>query len=108
MHTKTSNLCVAPETLILTNNGYAEIQDCVNEKTTIWNGFEWSEVIPQKTGENQRLITVITSDGQKLECTEYHKWYIQTQDSRGKASKIIEKRTHELCVGDKIIKNKTN
>ena len=102
---KTSNLCVAPETLILTSNGWQEIQNCANEKTTIWNGFEWSEVTPRKTGENQNLITVKTSDGQTLECTEYHKWYIQKQDSRGMATKIIKKSTNELCIGDKIIKS---
>lgn len=105
MKPKTSNLCVAPETLILTDNGWVDIKGCANQKTTIWNGFEWSDVVPRKTGENQKLITVVTSDGQKLECTEYHKWYIQTQDAYGKATKIIEKRTHELCVNDKIIKN---
>lgn len=101
---KTSNLCVAPETLILTSNGWKEIQSCANEKTTIWNGFEWSDVVPIKTGENQKLLTIKTNDGQELVCTNYHKWYVQTQDSFGGISKIICKRTHELEVGDKIIK----
>jgi len=62
-------------------------------------------VTPRKTGENQNLITVKISDGQMLECTEYHKWYIQKQDSRGMATKIIKKSTNELCIGDKIIKS---
>lgn len=101
---KTSNLCVAPETLILTSNGWQEIQNCEKQKTTIWNGFEWSDVIPVKTGENQQLLTIKTSDGQALDCTEYHKWYIQTQDKFGNTHQIICKRTHELEVGDKIIK----
>jgi len=99
-----SNLCVAPETLILTSNGWQEIQSCADKKTTIWNGFEWSEVVPVKTGENQQLITIETNDSQELTCTEYHKWYIQTQNTFGGISKIICKRTHELNVGDKIIK----
>ncbi|NBP00131.1 MAG: hypothetical protein EBU90_08360 [Proteobacteria bacterium] len=101
---KTSNLCVAPETLILTSNGWQEIQSCENEKTVIWNGFEWSEVTPVKTGENQKLFSVTTNTGNKIECTEYHKWYIEVQDQRSHQNTIIiEKRTHELNVGDIII-----
>lgn len=95
-----SNLCVAPETLVLTKQGYvpiAELEDCVVD---VWNGEEWSEVLPKKTGTNQKLLKVTTSAGQTLEGTEYHKWYVF--DGYGKP--YIEKRTYELKEGDKLIK----
>lgn len=47
------NPCVSGNTLILTNEGYKRIDKCV-DKTTIWNGFEWSNVTPCVTGYDQR------------------------------------------------------
>jgi ribonucleotide reductase alpha subunit len=77
---KSSNLCVAPETKILTDKGHIEIQSLVGEKVNVWNGEQFSEVEVVKTGENQELIDVYTSDGCKLSCTKYHKFY----NSQGK------------------------
>lgn len=93
------NLCVAPETKILTKNGYEIIEELIDQDVTVWNGFEWSDVKVVKTGENQKLLKVITSSGQELEATEYHKWYVKDG-----YSKTVEKRTHELKSGDKLIK----
>lgn len=95
-----SNLCVAPETKVLTDNGYIPIIDLVDQDVNIWNGEEWSSVNIVKTGENQELVEVNLSSGNSLECTLYHKWYIQD----GYDGKVSEKRTHELKVGDKLIK----
>lgn len=96
-----SNLCVAPETEILTKDGYQIISDLEGQDVEVWNGEEWSPTTVVKTGENQKLVKVLTSSNQELVCTEYHKWYVQEGFSRGK---IIEKRTHELKCGDKLIK----
>ena len=71
-----SNLCVAPETLILTDKGHVTIQDMEDQKVNVWNGEEFSEVTVTKTGINQELIDVFTDDGSKLSCTPYHKFYI--------------------------------
>lgn len=98
-----SNLCVAPETLILTSDGYQQIADIVNEKVEVWNGNEWSAVTVRKTGENQKLIRVITNSGLDLECTPYHKFYVAVRDEKLK-TKIFEKRAHELKPDDKLIK----
>lgn len=100
---KTSNLCVAPETKILTKQGWVEIQTLKDQGVEIWNGFEWSEVEVKKTGTNQKLIKVKTSDGNELYCTEYHKWHLQLGYKNYKTNKVI-KTTNELNVGDKIIK----
>jgi ribonucleotide reductase alpha subunit len=73
---KSSNLCVAPETLVLTDRGHIPIQSIVNETVSVWNGSEWSEVVIRKTGEDQELIEVKTSTGLSLHCTKYHKFYV--------------------------------
>jgi ribonucleoside-diphosphate reductase alpha chain len=95
-----SNLCVAPETLVLTDKGHQIISLLVGRKTNVWNGKEWSEVEVAKTGENQKLLTVRLSDGRELDVTESHKWYIQDSYS----GPPREARTIELEVGQKLIK----
>lgn len=98
---KLSNLCVAPETKILTDKGYLAISELEDQDVNVWNGKEWSKTSVIKTGENQKLVTVTTSSNQELTCTEYHKFYVQNDYSRGS---VVEKRTHELKSGDKLIK----
>ena len=75
---KSSNLCVAPETMILTSNGYYKIQELENQEVDVWNGQEFTKTKIQKTAENQELIKVKLSNGSELECTPYHKFYIAT------------------------------
>ena len=98
---KSSNLCVAPETKILTDTGHVEIQTLEGKSVNVWNGKEFSEVQVFKTGENQELIDVETSDGCKLTCTKYHKFFIQNGYSK-KSKSVVEAK--DLKEGDKIIK----
>jgi len=98
---KSSNLCVAPETVILTSNGYFQIQNLENQSVKVWNGEEWSETIVRKTGENQSLLTVKMSNGNEIECTPYHKFYIEEMVEN--VVKIKQVRAHELEHGMKII-----
>ncbi len=95
-----SNLCVAPETKILTRAGYTAIAELEGETLDIWNGQEWSEVDVVKTGENQELLKVETTSGYSLECTPYHKFYV----FNGYKKPYKVKRTHELVAGDKLAK----
>lgn len=95
-----SNLCVAPETLILTDKGHLEIGSLENQTVNVWNGSEWSETVIKKTGENQKLITVFTDSGPSLTCTPYHKFYVFD----GYNKPYVEKRAYELLEGDKLCK----
>lgn len=95
-----SNLCVAPETQILTDKGYIPIAELEGEVVNVWNGEEFSETTVKKTGENQKLIKVVVSSGQEVECTPYHKFYV----FNGYGKPYIEKRAHELVEGDKLCK----
>jgi ribonucleoside-diphosphate reductase alpha chain len=98
---KSSNLCVAPETFILTDKGHVEIQTLVDQNVNVWNGEEWSSVTVKKTGTDQELIDVYTDDGLKLTCTPYHKFYIQNSYSTNAIEKIEAK---DLKPNDKLIK----
>ena len=77
-----SNLCVVGETLILTDEGYKEIKSLENKNIRVWNGLEFTDTVVRKTGENQKIIKTVFSDGCELECTEYHKFYIFNEDNK--------------------------
>lgn len=102
---KAPQLCVAPETLILTDKGYEIISELEGEYVNVWNGEEWSNVQVKKTGENQELVTVNTNSGFSIDCTPYHKFYIQESGRRD--GKVIEVNASQLKVGDKLIKLET-
>lgn len=93
---KSSNLCVAPETKILTRKGYVKIRDLAGQEIEIWNGEEWSMVTVMKTNDSSKLIRINFSDGTSLECTEYHKFHLVDTKS------IL--CANELAPGDKLIK----
>lgn len=98
---KSSNLCVASDTLILTDNGHIQISLLEGKRVNVWNGEEFSDVQIVKTGENQELIDVFTDDGCILSCTPYHKFYIQTDCN---ISSIKQVEAKDLTPNDKIIK----
>lgn len=102
---KSSNLCVAPETRILTKDGYYEIKDLVNKHIEVWNGTEWSETEVKLTGTNQKLIKVTLSNGSVINCTEYHKFIteIGSRPSDKPIEKIVEAK--DLTIDMKLIKH---
>jgi len=97
---KASNLCVAPETQVLTRTGNIPIAELEGEKVDVWNGFEWSEVEVFKTGFDKKLLNVKTTSGYELDCTPQHKFHVFT----GYGKPCIIKQAHELEVGDKLMK----
>lgn len=96
---KSSNLCVAPETPILTSTGYQTINSLKDQDVEVWNGNEFSKTTIKQTGKMQKLITVKFSNGMEVRCTPYHKIYIQMEDT----IKVIEAR--EAVLGMKLINN---
>lgn len=94
-----SNLCVAPETLVLTDKGYKRIDTIADTVVNAWNGEKFSPSTVAKTGENKQLLTVDFSNGATIDATEYHKFYVKTGYGN---SKVVEKRTHELQPGDQL------
>jgi ribonucleoside-diphosphate reductase alpha chain len=97
----TSNLCVAPETLVLTDRGHLPIASLAGQKVNVWNGKEWSGVDIVKTGENQALVSVLLSNGETIECTPYHKFYVTTGFAK---SAVDEVRAGDLKPGMKLVK----
>lgn len=94
------NLCVAPETKILTREGYQEISSLARQWIDIWNGSEWSKVYVKKTGRDEDLLRVSLTNGETLECTPYHHFWIK-DDYHRPPRKV---KAEELYPGDKLIK----
>lgn len=97
---KQSNLCVAPETMVLTDQGHRPILEMEGESVNVWNGEEFSATTVHKTAEGVKLLKVNTTSGYELECTPQHKFHVFT--SYHTPCKI--KPAHELLAGDKLIK----
>lgn len=100
---RSSNLCVAPETKILTDTGYHPIATLVDQEVNVWNGEEWSTTTVRQTGTNQKLIKVKMSNGSIVECTPYHKFYIETGTRPVEAKDLkpgMKLIKHELPVVD--------
>jgi ribonucleotide reductase alpha subunit len=96
---KSSNLCVAPETLVRIYDEWrgipagitqdVPIHQLEGKEVSVWNGTGISKVTIRKTGEQQPLLhvqieqTIVSKNGQvrtepsNLECTLYHKFLIQ-------------------------------
>jgi ribonucleoside-diphosphate reductase alpha chain len=102
---RSSNLCVAPETRILTSNGYETISELKDQKVDVWNGNRWSETTVRQTGTNQELLKVKLSNGTSLYCTKYHKFYIESGCQPSQYSKPIIVEAQQLESGMKLIKH---
>lgn len=104
---KSSNLCVAPETMILTENGYYPIKELVDTQVRVWNGKQFSDTVVKQTGRMQKLITVKLSNGMEIRCTPYHKFYIEmgTRPADKSISQVVEAK--DLNVGMRIIRYNT-
>lgn len=90
------NPCFSPDTEVLTKEyGYIRIVDIVDEDVTVWNGYDWSVVTPRVTGYDQPMYRIYLSNGNELECTDYHKFVLQGDER-------VEAR--DLTIGDKLEK----
>lgn len=92
---KCSNLCVAPETKILTNTGYKSIGSLRDQIVQVWNGEEFSDVVVKQTGTKRLILQIKFSNGCEIRCTENHKFY---------DNKNIEIEAKNLTKGTKLYK----
>lgn len=92
---KSSNLCVAGDTMILTEKGYVPIKKISGQKVSLWNGDQWSTAAVEQTGTNQKLYRVQMNDGSYVDCTAYHKFSILTE-----SGKYSERYAKDLTPGD--------
>jgi ribonucleotide reductase alpha subunit len=94
---KLSNLCVSGDTMILTSNGYYPIKELTEYSIpihSVWNGEIFTPATFAKTNTNQELMQIVTTHGNIVKCTPYHKFILIDE-------KIIEAK--DLQIGDELI-----
>lgn len=101
MVTRCSNLCVAGDTPILTEQGWVEIKTVQDQVLKVWNGSEWSDALVKKTSDSAKLYEIETSDGCILRCTPDHEWIIPTGARHQGVLKVAAKN---LKIGQKLAK----
>jgi ribonucleotide reductase alpha subunit len=94
-----TNPCVSGDTTVLTPEGPKRIDSLVGVPTVIWNGFEWSDVVPEVTGHNQKMLKVAFSNGSVLRCTENHTFHLHGGSGGSEMKPAVE-----LTPGDAIYK----
>lgn len=89
------NPCVSGDTRILTRDGEFEIKDLVDKWVEVWNGYEYSWVVPRITGLDQEdMLFIEFSNGAWLSVTPYHKFILEN------GGRVEARRLQE---GDKLI-----
>jgi len=104
---KSSNLCVAPETLVLTSEGQLPIKELAEReggRASVWNGKVFSDVAVMRTGVQQPLLTVSFDNGVEMRCTPYHKFYIETSAAPAAKSVRTVVEAKDLTVGMRIVR----
>ena len=92
---KCSNLCVAPETRLLTDKGHVPIGELEGKTVNVWNGHEWSQTVVVRTNEDSELVRVKLRSGAYIDCTPYHKFILKDGVTRVDAKDL--KRETKLC-----------
>jgi ribonucleotide reductase alpha subunit len=111
---KSSNLCVAGDTRILTDRGNLPIDTLVGQTVHAWNGDAWSSVVVEQTSKGTELLTVEFEDIVRREdgfverrvshltCTFYHKFFRQEDSYSSSWRKSERVEAHRLAVGDRL------
>lgn len=74
--------CVSGDTRIMTKTGFPKIANVVGKEVEIWNGEEWSTVVPFLAAKNKDLYRVYLSDGSYLDVTDNHNWSVRRKTER--------------------------
>ena len=117
---KSSNLCVAPETRVLTKDGEFAIKTLCGKEVEVWNGNKWSKTVVQKTNDDAELWTVVINDievnltdgtswktTKQIDCTPYHK-FILKDGSRVSASELQSGTALKCWTGHDMIEHIAN
>lgn len=70
--------CVADDTKILTDEGYYEIAELLDDTVNVWNGKEFTETTIKYTGDSE-LYRVELTNGMYLDCTPEHRWFVNNK-----------------------------
>jgi ribonucleoside-diphosphate reductase alpha chain len=99
-----SNLCVSGATRVLTSTGQHPIAELVGQNVAVWNGERFSETTVTQTGTNQKLLTVTLDNGAELQCTPYHKFYVESASRPAHTSRPVVVKAADLNPGDRVVK----
>lgn len=93
-----SNICcVTGETLILTDKGNIPIIDTIGKEVNVWNGEEWSQVVPFKTSDESEIFQVKMKSGEELNVTKDHTFYVL------RSGEVIKTTTEGLHLGESLM-----
>ncbi len=101
---RSSNLCVSGATEICTkglfgSQEYYTISQFKDTLVEIWNGKRWTDVRVRKTSDASELYRVKFSNGKFVDCTDYHKIPVGTNED----GRFIFKHLKDCNVGTTLV-----
>jgi hypothetical protein len=74
--------CVSFDTKIQLKRGCFYIGHCVGKEVEVWNGEEWSTVVPFKAKDEDEFMRISFSDGSSLKVTPYHEFSVSEDQGK--------------------------
>lgn len=99
--------CCTGDTQVLTDKGYMDLKTLSDQSNhvLVWNGYEYSSVLPKLIESSSSIMKVTLSNGVVLKCTPDHNWILQNRSLAHSERKTPQKvSTKDLKIGDKIYK----
>lgn len=91
--------CVTGDTKIHTRTGCYNIRDLVGKEVEIFNGEQWSQVIPFLAKETDNFMKITFSDGSIVKVTPDHEFSVCIKSQRWFPDKYKKVRADQLKVG---------
>lgn len=95
--------CLSGDTFVLTDYGHLPINKLVGKNTNVWNGNEFSSVVPFSVGIHPTL-EITLSNGVSLKCTHNHKFVLRDTEKHTRLPSEKRVEAKDLGIGDKLFK----
>lgn len=96
------NAPVAANTMVLTRDGYKQVEDIVGIETDLWTGFQWAPATFVCTQRDAPTVTVNFRGDRSITCEPSHEFFVRRYTGRGVRRKceVVKVAAMDLCPGD--------
>jgi len=96
------NAPVSADTWVLTDDGYRQIRDIIEEEVRVWTGRQYAKTVFKKTKESVNTVVVNMSGGRAIKADPDHEFLVENWTGKGKnrrLSGIIKVKAKDLQKG---------
>lgn len=84
------NPCITLDNYVLTDLGYKQVKELINNETTLWTGKQWaSNVTFKKTQSSVDVLKVNITGGRSIRCDKTHGFFVEKWQGAGQRRKLV-------------------